>query len=84
MNEIISKNLSVRAAESLGRVITGVRRQIKKSESDPETKILESQLEEFLGTRVKLAKTGDHGKILIEFYSPEELNAILAKILNSK
>jgi len=84
MNEIISKNLSVRAAESLGRVITGVRRQIKKSESDPETKILESQLEEFLGTRVKLAKSGDHGKILIEFYSPEELNAILAKILNSK
>jgi len=40
-------------------------------------------LEDFLGTRVKLAKSGSRGRILIEFYSLEELNAILDKILKS-
>ena len=81
MNEIISKNLSVRAAESLGRQVKGVSKKIRKDETDPESRVLESRLEEFLGTRVKLAKSGNRGRILIEFYSPEELAAILDKIL---
>ena len=84
MNEIISKNLSVRAAESLGRQVKGVSKKIRKDETDPESRVLESRLEEFLGTRVKLAKSGNRGRILIEFYSPEELNAILDKILNTR
>jgi len=84
MNEIISKNLSVRAAESLGRQVKGVVKKIKENALDPESKALESRLEEFLGTRVKLAKSGNRGRILIEFYSPEELNAILDKILNTR
>ena len=83
LNEIISKNLSVRAAESLGRQVKGVAKRVSKTYSDPQTKHLESQLEEFLGTRVKLAKSGSRGRILIEFYSPEELNSILDKILKS-
>lgn len=83
LNEIISKNLSVRAAESLGRQVKGVSKKIRKNVSDPETKSLESRLEEFLGTRVKLAKSGGRGKILIEFYSSEELSSILNKILKS-
>lgn len=85
LNEIISKNLTVRAAESLGRQVKGVAKRVSKTYSDPQTKHLESQLEDFLGTRVKLAKSGsgNRGRILIEFYSPEELNAILEKILKS-
>ena len=82
-NEILIKNLSVRAVETLGRQIKGVSRRIKENAVDPETKVLESRLEDFFGTRVKLAKSGSRGKILIEFYSPEELNAILDKILKS-
>src|SRR3989344_5046863 len=81
LNEIISKNLSVRAAESFGRQVKGVAKRVSQTYADPQTKHLESQLEEFLGTRVKLAKSGAHGRILIEFYSPEELTAILDKIL---
>lgn len=83
MNEIISKNLSVRAAESLGRQIKGVVKRVRGGALDPEAKEWESRLEEFLGTRVKLAKSGGRGNILIEFYSPEELNSILDKILKS-
>ncbi len=82
-NEILTKNLSVRAVETLGRQIKGVSKRIKENIVDPETKVLESRLEDFLGTRVQLAKSGDRGKILIEFYSSEELNAILDKILKS-
>lgn len=84
LNEIISKNLSVRAAESLGRQVKGVAKRVSQTYADPQTKHLESQLEEFLGTRVKLAKSGSRGRILIEFYSSEELKAILDKILNNK
>ncbi len=82
-NEILTKNLSVRAVETLGRQIKGVSKRIKENTVDPETKVLESRLEDFLGTRVKLAKSGSRGRILIEFYSLEELNAILNKILKS-
>lgn len=82
-NEILTKNLSVRAVETLGRQIKGVSKRIKENTVDPETKVLESRLEDFLGTRVKLAKSGSRGRILIEFYSSEELNAILNKILKS-
>ncbi len=83
MNEIILKNLSVRAAESLGRQVKGVSKRVRENSLDAESKELESRLEEFFGTRVKLAKTGNRGRILIEFYSPEELTAILDKILKS-
>ncbi|MDP3003993.1 MAG: ParB/RepB/Spo0J family partition protein [Candidatus Azambacteria bacterium] len=82
-NEILIKNLSVRAVETLGRQIKGVSKRIKENTVDPEIKVLESRLEDFLGTRVKLAKSGSRGRILIEFYSSEELNAILDKILKS-
>lgn len=82
-NEILTKNLSVRAVETLGRQIKGVSRRIKENTIDSETKVLESRLEDFLGTRVKLNKSGSRGRILIEFYSPEELNTILDKILKS-
>lgn len=81
MNEILSKSLSVRAAESLGRQVRGVAKKVKENSLDAESKELESRLEEFFGTRVKLAKSGNSGRILIEFYSHEELNAILDKIL---
>jgi len=80
-NEILTKNFSVRAVETLGRQIKGVSKRIKENTVDPETKVWESRLEDFLGTRVKLAKSGNRGRILIEFYSSEELNAILDKIL---
>jgi len=82
-NEILTKNLSVRSVETLGRQIKGVSKRINENTIDPEIKVLESRLEDFLGTRVKLAKSGSRGRILIEFYSPEELNAILDKILKS-
>ncbi len=82
-NEILTKNLTVRAVESLSRKMKGVSKRISSSALDPESKILESRLEDFLGTRVKLAKEDGKGSILIEFYSPEEFNSIIDKIFKS-
>ncbi len=82
-NEIIAKNLTVRAVESLGRRIKGISRRTNDSVLDPELKVLESRLEDYLGTRVKLAKEEERGSILIEFYSPEEFDSIIDKILKS-
>lgn len=45
----------------------------------PETLALKEKLEEFLGTKVDLREEGDKGKITINFYSQEELRAILDK-----
>ncbi len=47
---------------------------------DPETVSMQKELEEFLGAPVKLEKSGTTGKITIQFYSPEELRALVAKM----
>ncbi|OGY68135.1 MAG: hypothetical protein A3H63_00275 [Candidatus Harrisonbacteria bacterium RIFCSPLOWO2_02_FULL_45_10c] len=50
---------------------------------DPETEHLEEQLREALGTKVKLQKEGDSGKLTINFYSQEELQNLIAKLVQS-
>lgn len=82
-NEILEKGLTVRATESLGRRVKGVTKKVTSKALDPEFKILEARLEDYLNARVKLAKEDDRGSIFIEFYSPEELNAIIDKIISS-
>ncbi len=73
--ELINNNLSVR----------DLREKIKTEEpasqpKDPEGHYLETQLEEALGTKVQISKNQNKGKIIIKFFSPEELDAIIKKI----
>ncbi|MFA5084359.1 MAG: ParB/RepB/Spo0J family partition protein [Candidatus Paceibacterota bacterium] len=51
---------------------------------DPEAHYLETQLEEALGTKVQVSKNQNKGKIVIKFFSPEELDAIIKKICQSE
>ena len=77
LNTILKSNLSVRKTESYSR-------QIKKSRfSAPEPEIIEKEdlLREHLGTKVKIDKKGNRGKITIEFYSEAELNQIVNNII---
>lgn len=61
-------------------------RQIKKSPRaqevvmDPRIKNIRSQLEELLGAKVNIQPKAKGGRIAIEYYSDEELRAILEKI----
>lgn len=75
--EMILKNkLTVRQLEDKTKEIS-VRSHKRLVAVDPETKNLENQLSEKLKTKVKISKAGNGGKIVIEYYSPEELNNIL-------
>lgn len=47
---------------------------------DPEISELKEQLEEFFSAPVTIRKQGNSGRIVIEFYSPEELRGIALKL----
>ena len=51
---------------------------------DPELQYAEEQLREALGTKVRVQKEGQGGKLTISFYSPEELQLIIDKLVKSK
>ncbi|MDE2001579.1 MAG: ParB/RepB/Spo0J family partition protein [Patescibacteria group bacterium] len=51
---------------------------------DPEMNHIEEQLREALGTKVRVQKEGTGGKLTINFYSPEELQAIIDKLTKTK
>lgn len=88
-NDIINNNLSVRELrlkiDRMKRpaVAQNLRPDFQKEEEEknPELAIIEEQLQEALGTKVSLQKTPDGGRLTINFFSPEELKAILDKLL---
>lgn len=81
--DILKNNLSVRELRLRIRKVSGGSEEPAtptepKHPVDPELISLEKQLEEMLGTKVKLEHSGSHGKILIDFYSSEELRHIVS------
>ncbi|KKP97715.1 MAG: ParB-like protein partition protein [Candidatus Moranbacteria bacterium GW2011_GWE1_36_7] len=78
--EIILKgNLTVRQVEEKTKEVS-VRSYERHKTADPQMKELENKLVEVLGTKVKISKAGDGGKIVIEYYSQEDLDSLLGKI----
>ncbi|MDP3710522.1 MAG: ParB/RepB/Spo0J family partition protein [bacterium] len=80
---ILSDDLSVREAENKARQVGGrtlVPRKRHSQIQDPELRDLQNKLQEKLGTKVQFQKMGDKGKIVVEFYSEEELRSILDKL----
>ncbi|MFC2063752.1 ParB/RepB/Spo0J family partition protein [Chloroflexota bacterium] len=83
LRTIISKNLNVRQVEELVRKISG--HSTKKGSSsikDPEETALENKLRSSLGTRVKMHSGKQGGTITIFYYSNEELDALLDRLLD--
>jgi len=78
-NQIVKKALSVREAEALA---AHLKRPVKEKKSRPgsEFKVIEERLRKSLGTKVSIAAKAKGGKIVIEYYSNEELERILEKI----
>lgn len=82
--EILSDGLNVRASENRARQIAGktlVPRTRPARIVDPEAQEWQSRLEERFGTRVQLQRVGERGKIVVEFYSDEELRGLLNKLI---
>ncbi len=78
--EIMFKKLTVREAEAIGRRIAYDKIRKKGATLDPETQELEERLTETLGTRVSIEKRENGGKILIDFFSTDDLRGILELI----
>lgn len=73
--EIILKRLPVRAAERIARSIAQERVH-KYHRKSPEMVALEKSLTETLGTRVIIETNAEGGRLLIDFFSPEDLSVI--------
>lgn len=84
-HSILMDRLNVREAESQARKVGGKEFRPRKRHSkvlDPEARQWQDQLQEKLGTKVKLERLGEKGKIVVEFFSEEELRSILAKLIH--
>lgn len=82
---ILMDRLNVREAENRARQISGrvlVPRKRPAAVQDPVMKDWQNRLQERLGTRVQLQKVGDRGRIVVEFFSEEELRSILSKLIS--
>ena len=82
LNTILRDHLNVRQTEDLVKKMSGERLPRKpKSTAAPEVTELESRLRTHFGTKVNLNNSKKGGRLVIFYYSDEELNAILDKIL---
>lgn len=81
--EIISQGLSVRELENLvkARRPKGSKRNMKASvPREPYIAVLEEELQHILATKIRISKQKKRGHIMIEFYSPQDLERIANRI----
>mgnify|MGYP004476674281 FL=1 len=77
---VVSEGLSVRSAESIAAMLNSEKAKkapSKKHEKTPEVKDLEKSLSDSLGTKVLLEEKKKGGKIEIEYYDKDQLEAII-------
>ncbi len=84
LQSILERELSVRQVEELVQRLLGERRKKKPTtKRSPEETALENQLRDALGTRVTLKRGRRGGSLVIRFFSDEELNALVDRLLAS-
>jgi ParB family chromosome partitioning protein len=76
---ILKNKLTVHQAENKSKEIL-VRTHKRNMPIDPQIKAWEENFSQKLGTKVKIKKTGQGGKIMIEYYATEDLDNILERI----
>ena len=81
--DILNRNLSVREAEKMSREVAQDRAR-RKDFVDPEIKTIENKFREALGTRVLIEKKGNGGRISIDYFSEEDLRALLGRFSSSE
>ena len=82
LSSVLNLGLNVRQTEALVKKMSGERPPKKlKPQPSPEARAMENRLRNFLETKVSLNEGKQGGRVVIYYYSDEELNAILDKIL---
>ena len=82
--EIIYKKMTVREAELVARKIAFERARKKERMFDPVIMEIEGKLTESFGTRVQIEQKEIGGKITIDYFSNEDLRAILEVVERQK
>jgi ParB family chromosome partitioning protein len=83
---VVERELSVRQTEELVRRLkddpqpAAARAEVAESE-DPELERVESDLRSALGTKVSIARSRRGGRIIIEFYSDDELSRLFDRLV---
>lgn len=83
MNSAINRELSVRQVEAIvKKILEGEKPKSRKEQKLPaEWNSLQSQFRQSLGTRVDIQKGQRGGKVVIHFYSDEDLQALYEAIV---
>lgn len=81
--DIMLRKMNVRDAELAARKIAIERVRKINASIDPEISAFEEKFAESLGTRVKIEKKENGGKLMIEFFSNDDLTDILKMLQNS-
>ena len=88
---ILAQGLSVRQTEALVKAglkkpekPTTLRQIQKEALQDPNVQAAIQEMERALGTRVRIVGDDLHGKIIIEYYSPEDIDRIFEVIVGKR
>jgi ParB family chromosome partitioning protein len=83
VSTVIDSGLSVRATEELVRRLREPREPTVKAEprTDPDLERVEEDLRRALGTKVRLARSRKGGRIVIDYYSDEELGRLYERLV---
>ena len=82
LQTVLTRGLNVRQTEKLVRRRLGREEKRKLSQrTSPETRELESRFREALSTKVTLKRQGEGGRLVVYFYSEEELGALYDRIV---
>jgi len=78
----VAEGLSVRQVERLVKSVSRGKRQVRQAPAvDPDVRRVEEELQRSLGAKVRIRSSGAVGRIEIEFFSVEEREALLARLL---
>lgn len=83
LDSVIGQELSVRQTEELVRRLREPKpapKEAPKRQADPELERVEEELRRALGTKVSLARSRRGGRIVIEYYSDEELGRLYERL----
>jgi ParB family transcriptional regulator, chromosome partitioning protein len=84
LGTIVREGLSVRETEELVRRLRQprtARSEVSRARPDPELDRVEESLRQHLGTKVSLRRSRRGGRIVIEYYSDEELGRIYERLI---
>lgn len=74
---IADKKMSVRETECYIKNINSKKNKISKKKTDYYSSDIEQTLQSIIGTKVRIINAGDKGKIVIEYYSKDELTRLM-------